>query len=201
MRSHRIITVVGFVALLSLASCGSGGSSASPTTTTRAGGSATSTAPASTATTAMNGSTSAPNHSKAANGGWPGAHGCDKPSAADVGTAFGTPITKSVPASDSGCLWETDTPGRGVQVSYHTPDQDPFNPVELNMFHSTGTVTDLAIPGATQAFIRDIAVPQVDNPIAYVVYPEGAVQVSMSGAPGSLVQSNLESTVKLIVGA
>lgn len=205
MHRARILTFLGLMGMLALAgACGSSGSkTATAPTSTR--GPATSSTARSASTSKEEEPTTSGGETRAttaetASGGWPGAHGCDSPSSDAIGAAFGTPITKTLATADQGCLWETATAGRGVQVSYHTPDQDPFNPAQLNFFHTTGKITDLSIPGATQAFIRDFPVPTIDNPVAYIIYPEGGVQIAFTGAPGSLVESNLEATVKVFTG-
>jgi len=117
-----------------------------------------------------------------------------------VGTAFGTAITKSVPASNNGCLWETATPGRGVQVSYLVGDK-LLSPVSLNVFVNGPGVTQLTEPGSSMAFIRTITIAGRENPMAYIVYPEGQVVVAFNGAPGTMPTSNLQATVSLILGA
>ncbi len=213
MRPTRIFRVVGLLGMLALAgACGSSGSKTATAPNSTRGPSSTAAARSSSAngeeetTTSVSspattsGAETRATTAETTSGGWPGANGCDSPSADAIGTAFGTPITKTLKTADQGCLWETGTPGRGVQVSYHTPGQDPFNPVQLQFFHTTGTITDLSIPGATQAWIRDFPVPTIDNPIAYIIYPEGGVQIAFTGAEGSLVESNLEATVKVFTG-
>lgn len=194
MQKNRVTILLGVLGVVALASCGSGGSKSSSSPTS--GGSSKPAAsapgggpPASSEATAGEGG-----------GGWPGVHGCDSPSAVDVGDAFGSPIVKSLNTADDGCLWETATRGRGVQVSYHTADQDPMTPAMLNFFHSSPGVTDVSVPGASQAFIRDLKVANIENPVAYVTYPEGTVQIAFSGAPGSLPEKNLEAVVRLITG-
>lgn len=213
MRPTRIFTFVGLLGMLALAgACGSSGSKTAtapnstrgPTSTaaTRSSSASreeettTSVSPPATTSGAETRATTA----ETASGGWPGAHGCDSPSADAIGAAFGTPITKTLKTADQGCLWETGTPGRGVQVSYHTPDSDPFNPAQLQFLHTVGKITDLSIPGATQAWIKDVPMPTIDNPVAYIIYPEGGVQIAFSGAAGSLVESNLEATVRVFTG-
>lgn len=187
---QRAFVVVLAAAALALAACGSSGSKSASSS---GASSSSSSATASTSESGGGGS--------GGGGGWPGANGCTKPSAADVGSAFGTPITSSTPAADNGCLWSAATPATGVQVSYHTPDQDPMTPVRLNLLRSTGNPTPISIPGSTEAFVRHVPVPNHDNAVAYVVYPEGVVQVAFDGPAGTLVPSNLVATVKVIVGA
>jgi len=196
----RLITVLGLLALFGLTSCGSGSDTSSAKTTAPAKSSTT--AADSSSTSAPSGpSATEPSKSKSTAGGWPGANGCDKPSAADIGTAFGDPITGSIPGAQQGCIWKTATPGHGVQVSYHTADNgNPMPAEQLEFLHSTGTVTDLTVPGASQAFIHTINVANLENPVAYVVYPEGTVQIAMSGAAGTIPQSNQEAVVKVFTG-
>lgn len=207
MRTMRLMTILGLLALVGLTSCGGGSDSGSATTTTPS----KSSTPAKTTTPSKSPDTSAPDRSPtteagtagSGSGGWPGANGCDKPSSADIGTAFGTPIVKAQPAADQGCLWETATVGHGVQVSYHPAgSDDAMPPAQLGFLHGSGTVTDLTVPGASQAFLRTFPIPNApfENPTAYIVYPEGVVQIAMTGPLGSIPQSNQEALVKLFTG-
>ncbi len=190
MRPSRAVLFGGALALgaLTFTSCSSGGSSSSSSSTTSASSHVT--APASDTS----------DSDAAAGGGWPGAHGCDSPSSDAIGSALGTPIAKNIRAADQGCLWESATVGFGVQVSYHTPTQDPMKPAQLSFLRSTGTITDLTIPGTTSGFLRKLTLAGHESTGAYLIYPEGQLQIMFNNPPGAVSQDQVIAVVKLIAG-
>lgn len=197
MKTSRVQLVAVLFALLALASCGSSGSKTAATTKTTKKDDSVSSASAPSGTSESKTVATANSDT----GGWPGANGCAKPSSADVGTAFGTPIVGTLPAALQGCIWKTATAGRSVQVSYHTAGgEDAMPAAQLAFLHSSGTITDLTVPGASQAFLRNFPLPTMENPNAYIVYPEGVVQIAMSGALNSIPESNQEAVVKVFTG-
>lgn len=91
-------------------------------------------------------------------------------------------------------------PAHGVQVSYH-PTGGDFNAARLAIMHNGPGVTDIPVPGSTQAFIRDVgALPNADNPVAFVSFPEGVVQVAFTAPTGTLSQDQMKAVVATIVG-
>lgn len=203
MRTRTLSLCVVLFSALALVSCGSGGSKASGTTVPRSTtASHTTTAPrkddggsgSSTTSSGSSGSTTTSGTAK-----WPGAPGCSTPSAQAISTAFGATITQSIPGADDGCIWSVAA-AHGVQVSYHPTGSD-FNTAKLAVMHNGPGVTDISVPGSTQAFIRDVgALPNADNPVAFVSFPEGVVQVAFTAPTGTLSQDQMKAVVATIVG-
>ncbi|MBS1837278.1 MAG: hypothetical protein JST64_06225 [Actinobacteria bacterium] len=201
MRTLSLCVVV--FSALALVACGSGGSTTSATTAPRSGTASHSTSTprkddeASGSTTTGSGA-AAPSTSSAT-AKWPGAPGCSTPSAEAISAAFGATITQSIPSADDGCIWSVG-PTHGVQVSYH-PTGGDFKPARLALMHNGPGVTDIQVPGSTQAFIRDVgAVPNTDEPIAFVSFPEGVVQVAFTAPTGTLSQDQMKAVIAAIVG-
>jgi hypothetical protein len=93
-------------------------------------------------------------------------------------------------------LWQAGTPAEGVQVSYHTPDE--FNPVRIAALKGGSTPVD--VPGANDAFVKRIELPNGTNDVEYVVFNDGTVQIAFTGPSGFLNDQNESSVTKAIVG-
>src|SRR5690348_3717031 len=98
MVTRAVRLALSGVVAVTLVGCGSSGSKSSSTTPTQASPQPTSATGASSTTP---GSTAPAN-----SGATFQARGCTAPSAGAIGTAFGAAITKTIPTSDNGCLWE-----------------------------------------------------------------------------------------------
>ena len=85
----------------------------------------------------------------------------------------------------------------GVQVSYHTPDD--FTPRQGR--GTQGSSTPVNVPGANDAFVKRIALPNgTTNDVEYVVFNDGTVQIAFSGPSGFLTDQNESSVTKAFVG-
>jgi hypothetical protein len=122
--------------------------------------------------------------------------GCAAPSADAIGSAFGAAITKTLPTADNGCLWQGGSLTQAVQVSYHTPAD--FNAVRISILKAGAT--PVTVPGATDAFVKRIALPNAINDVEYVIFDNGTVQIAFTGASGFLTDKNESAVTKAIVG-
>ncbi len=199
MTKYRITIVLGVVSLVALTACGSSGSKspAAERASTSSSTPASTTSGEGTEPTGASGDTGAHGARSTA---WPTPGGCNRPSAGQIGAAFGTPMTKSIPASDDGCLWEA-SPGHGVQVSYHPNDDPEIKPATVATLHNLPGNKDIPIPGASSAFLRaPMTIGGNENITAFVTYPQGTVQVAFSDAPGALTQDRMIAVIMTLVG-
>ena len=188
----RATALLFLAALVLAAGCSSSSKSASSSSST-AGSNTTATTTGGTADTSGSSTTTT------GGSGFPGARGCSAPSSEAIGAVWGVTMTKKTNTADSGCLWETSSPSPNVQVSY--PPLSEFSSVRVNFLHA-GTVTDITIPGATTAFIKLILdVGGHTNRNAYVIYPNGVVQVAVNGSPTDVTDDKVLAVTKVIVGA
>lgn len=206
MRSRLLISGLLVFSLAGLVSCSSGksptkaatSSTSSTTSTTAAaggeGGGSSTTPSTQEQTTAAPATTAA-----ASEAHWPGAVGCTKPSADAIGTAYGATITQTITVEDGGCIWQV-APSHAVQVSYHPTGSPGFGPEVLNTFHSSPGVTDISVPGSSQAFLRPITLPNMTQTIAYIVFPEGTVMIVFVVPNGQPTHSQMEAVIAQIVG-
>jgi hypothetical protein len=122
--------------------------------------------------------------------------GCAAPTADQIGQAFGVAITKTTDTADNGCLWEAGGPSQGVQVSYHSPVD--FNETRIAILKAGAT--PVTVPGAEDAFVKHVALPNTTNDVEYVVFDQGTVQIAFSGPSGFLTDQNESAVTKAIVG-
>ena len=88
-------------------------------------------------------------------------------------------------------MWEAGDIAHSVQVSYHPPSD--FNAVRLAVLKNGATT--LSIPGASDAFVKKVSLPNgANNDVEYIVFNEGVVQISFGGPSGFLTDHN-ESAV------
>jgi len=125
------------------------------------------------------------------------ARGCAAPTADQIGGAFGVAITNTTATADNGCLWEAGSLSQAVQVSYHTPDD--FNDARIAILKGTGA-TPVTVPGAKDAFVKHLPLPNAAHDVEYVVFPQGTVQIAFSGPSGFLTDQNESAVTKAIVG-
>ena len=124
------------------------------------------------------------------------ARGYAAPTADQIGRAFGVAITKTTDTADNGCLWEGGSLSQAVQVSYHSPVD--FNGTRITILKAGAT--PVTVPGANDAFVKHLALPNTTNDVEYVVFDQGTVQIAFSGPSGFLTDQNESAVTKAIVG-
>ena len=125
------------------------------------------------------------------------ARGCAAPTADQIGQAFGVAITNTMATADNGCLWEGGSLSQAVQVSYHSPDD--FNAQRIAILKAGAT--PVTVPGANDAFVKHVPLPNADHDVEYVVFDQqGTVQIAFSGPSGFLTDQNESAVTKAIVG-
>jgi len=124
------------------------------------------------------------------------ARGCAAPTADQIGQAFGVAITKSTDTADNGCLWEGGSLSQAVQVSYHSPVD--FNAARIAILKAGAT--PVTVPGANDAFVKHLPLPNTAHDVEYVVFDQGTVQIAFSGPSGFLTDQNESAVTKAIVG-
>ncbi len=113
-----------------------------------------------------------------------------------MGQAFGVAITKTTDTADNGCLWESGSPSQAVQVSYHSPVD--FNAARIAILKAGAT--PVTVPGANDAFVKHLPLPNAAHDVEYVVFDQGTVQIAFSGPSGFLTDQNESAVTKAIVG-
>ena len=124
------------------------------------------------------------------------ARGCAAPTADQIGGAFGVAITNTTATADNGCLWEAGSLSQAVQVSYHSPVD--FNATRITILKAGAT--PVTVPGANDAFVKHLPLPNTNHDIEYVVFDQGTVQIAFSGPSGFLTDQNESAVTKAIVG-
>ena len=124
------------------------------------------------------------------------ARGCTAPTADQIGRAFGVAITKTTDTADNGCLWESGSLSQAVQVSYHSPVD--FNAARIAILKAGAT--PVTLPGANDAFVKHLPLPNTAHDVEYVVFDQGTVQIAFSGPSGFLTDQNESAVTKAIVG-
>jgi len=124
------------------------------------------------------------------------ARGCAAPTADQIGRAFGVAITNTTATADNGCLWEGGSPSQAVQVSYHSPAD--FSAPRIAILKAGAT--PVTVPGANDAFVKHLPLPNTNHDVEYVVFDQGTVQIAFSGPSGFLTDQNESAVTKAIVG-
>ncbi len=127
-----------------------------------------------------------------------GARPCALVDVAALGAAAGMTLVKTIPSADNGCLWGTSKIGVGVQVSLHPGWTMAY--IDALKAHSTATVTDVTLPGATAAVVVRAAVGTSELDNLYALFPQGGVEVAETGPPATATMAAVVAATGVILG-